>query len=107
MAELATIARPYAEALFKACAEQQVDLSEATAWVDELAAIATNPQLREVVDSPKVTAEQVLGVIVGVARSSVLHAVHCPRSHPIFCVPWLKTADCAFCPRLRHSFAPW
>ncbi len=71
MAELATIARPYAEALFKACAEQRVDLSEATAWVDELAAIASNPQLREVVDSPKVTAEQVLGVIVGVARSAL------------------------------------
>ena len=33
MAELATIARPYAEALFKACA---ADLSAAAAWVDEL-----------------------------------------------------------------------
>ena len=33
MAELATIARPYAEVLFKACA---ADLSAAAAWVDEL-----------------------------------------------------------------------
>lgn len=42
MAELATIARPYAEALFKASA---ADLSGTAAWLDELAAIAGNAQL--------------------------------------------------------------
>lgn len=68
MAELATIARPYAEALFKACVEQKVDLDGTTVWVDELAAIASNSQLRRVIDSPKVTSEQILDVIVGVAR---------------------------------------
>ena len=42
MAELATIARPYAEALYQACtdAKSGADLAGATAWVDELAAIA-------------------------------------------------------------------
>lgn len=69
MAELATIARPYAEALFKACTAGGVDLSGATVWADELAAIAAHPQLRQVADSPKVTPEQVLGVITSVART--------------------------------------
>ena len=72
MAELATIARPYAEALYKACTDQAgVDLNGATAWVDELAAIAANPQLRQLADNPKVTPEQVLGVITGVARTAL------------------------------------
>ncbi|MFT3813261.1 MAG: F0F1 ATP synthase subunit delta [Acidovorax sp.] len=71
MAELATIARPYAEALFKACAGKGVDLNGAAAWVDELAAIAANPQLRQLADNPKVTAEQVFGVITGVARTAL------------------------------------
>ena len=72
MAELATIARPYAEALFKACTDKAgVDLNGAAAWVDELAAIAANPQLRQLADNPKVTAEQVSGVIAGVARTAL------------------------------------
>ena len=49
MAESATIARPYAEALFKACA---ADLSGAAAWLDEFAVIAANPQLLQFADSP-------------------------------------------------------
>jgi F-type H+-transporting ATPase subunit delta len=42
MAELATIARPYAEALFKSSAG---DLKGSLAWLEELAAIAAVPQL--------------------------------------------------------------
>ena len=38
MAELATIARPYAEALFKTATS---DLEGTSAWLDELAAIAS------------------------------------------------------------------
>lgn len=69
MAELATIARPYAEALYKACSgSAAADLDGAIAWVDELAAIAANPQLRQMADSPKVTRQQVFDVITGVAR---------------------------------------
>ncbi|XAH24175.1 F0F1 ATP synthase subunit delta [Xylophilus sp. GW821-FHT01B05] len=67
MAELATIARPYAEALFKSATGG--DLTATAAWVDELAAIAENPQLAQFADSPKVTAEQVLGLIADVART--------------------------------------
>jgi F-type H+-transporting ATPase subunit delta len=72
MAELATIARPYADALFKAAtAGAATDLASTADWVDELAAIAANPQLRQLADNPKVTADQVFAVITGVARSAL------------------------------------
>lgn len=72
MAELATIARPYAEALFKAAtAGAGMDLVSTADCVDELAAIAANPQLRQLADSPKVTADQVFAVVTGVARSAL------------------------------------
>jgi len=62
MAELATIARPYAEALYKATAS---DLAATRAWLDSVAAIAGNPELLQFADNPKATPEQVLGVIAG------------------------------------------
>lgn len=72
MAELATIARPYADALFKAATAGAVmDLASTADWVDELAAIAANPQLRQLADNPKVTADQVFAVFTGVARSAL------------------------------------
>ena len=71
MAELATIARPYADALFKACADKGVDLQAAVGWTEKLAAIAANPQLRQLADDPNVTHGQLLGVITGVAGSAL------------------------------------
>ncbi|MDE2617465.1 MAG: F0F1 ATP synthase subunit delta [Burkholderiales bacterium] len=68
MAELATIARPYAEALFKAAS---ADLAGTAVWVDELAVIAGNPQLQQFADNPNATAQQVFDVIVGVAKASL------------------------------------
>ena len=55
MAEIATIARPYAEALFKASAS---DLQGAGAWLEQVAAIADQPQLQQFADNPKATPEQ-------------------------------------------------
>jgi F-type H+-transporting ATPase subunit delta len=63
MAELATIARPYAEALFQAT---KADAPATAAWLEELAAIAANDQLRQFADNPKTTAEQVLNVVLRV-----------------------------------------
>lgn len=68
MAEIATIARPYAEALFKAAG---ADASAASVWLDELGAVAANEQLRQFADSPKATADQVHGVISGVLKSAL------------------------------------
>ncbi len=62
MAELATIARPYAEALFKAGASADV-----AAQVKALAVVAADPLLRQFADNPKVSAEQVFNVMADVA----------------------------------------
>ncbi|MFP5466186.1 MAG: F0F1 ATP synthase subunit delta [Gammaproteobacteria bacterium] len=68
MAELATIARPYAEALFKAA---QAEAPAAAQWLDELAAIAGNEQLQQFADNPKVSTDQVFDVISGVAKQAL------------------------------------
>lgn len=65
MAELATIARPYAEALFKAAA---ADLNGTSQWLDALAAVAGNAQLLDFAANPKVNDQQVFDVITGVAK---------------------------------------
>jgi F-type H+-transporting ATPase subunit delta len=68
MAELATIARPYAEALFKASG---ADLGATAAWLDELAAIAADAQLQQLADNPKMSDQQVFDVIAGVAKTTL------------------------------------
>ena len=65
MAELATIARPYAEALFKAA---KGDLNGTAQWLDALAAVAGNSQLLQFADNPKVTHQQVFDVVTDVAK---------------------------------------
>lgn len=68
MAELATIARPYAEALFKASGS---DLQAVANWLDELAVIVGNAQLAQFADSPKVMNVQVFDLITSVAKSTL------------------------------------
>ncbi|MDR7306825.1 F0F1 ATP synthase subunit delta [Rhodoferax saidenbachensis] len=68
MAELATIARPYAEALFQAA---KADLSGAAVWLDELAAIAQNGQLQQFASNPKTTNAQVYDLIAGVVKAAL------------------------------------
>ena len=71
MAELATIARPYAEALFKAAG---ADLATTAAWLDELAAIASNVQLQQYAGNPSVTSLQTFDVVTGVAKTALPEA---------------------------------
>ena len=66
MAELATIARPYAEALFKAGAGA-VEAEQ----VNALAAVAADAGLRQFADNPKVSGAQVYDVIGGVAKTTL------------------------------------
>lgn len=68
MAELATIARPYADALFKAAA---ADLQGAVAWVETLKAIALNAQLQEFAARPNVNSQQVFDVVASIAKDSL------------------------------------
>lgn len=69
MAELATIARPYAEALYKAAGN--VDMTPLVEQLDAVAAVAADAQLRSFADNPKVTAQQVFDVITGVAKAAL------------------------------------
>ncbi len=71
MAELATIARPYAEALFKASGS---DLGGTSNWLDELAAVASNVQLQQFAGNPSVTASQTFDVMVGVVKATLPEA---------------------------------
>jgi F-type H+-transporting ATPase subunit delta len=69
MAELATIARPYAEALFKASAN--ADRNALVQQVQSLAQVAADAQLREFAANPKVSADQVFDLICGVVKVSL------------------------------------
>ncbi len=66
MAELATIARPYAEAAFEvADAAKKLD-----AWADalaRLAAVASDPEILRLVGDPSVASDALYGVIAGAA----------------------------------------
>jgi F-type H+-transporting ATPase subunit delta len=69
MAELATIARPYAEAL-----DRSVSGAAALALIPQLqalAAVAANPDMKQLADNPKVTSTQVLDVITAVAKTAL------------------------------------
>jgi len=72
MAELATIARPYAEALFKAAGVG--DQAQFAQQVQTLADVAGDAQLRQFADSPKVSAAQVFDLITSVVKSPISDA---------------------------------
>jgi F-type H+-transporting ATPase subunit delta len=65
MAELATIARPYAEALYQS---SRNDLDGTSQWLDGLATIAANPQLLQFAGNPNVSDQQVFDVVAGVSK---------------------------------------
>jgi F-type H+-transporting ATPase subunit delta len=69
MAELATIARPYAEALFQVA--RQGDLSAWSRQLEAVSAVAADEAVRQFADNPKVPADQVYSVIVEAARESL------------------------------------
>ena len=72
MAELATLARPYADALFQVAAKG--DLTQASAELDALAAVAANPQLRQFADAPASGAAQVFDVMTSVVKTPLSDA---------------------------------
>jgi len=82
MAEIATIARPYAEALFKAAGANAPALA---AEVSALADVAADEQLRQFADNPKVGADLVFnvmsdvlgrkGLVLGASAQNLLRTV--------------------------------
>lgn len=67
MAELATLARPYAEALFDVASKG--DIRAVSQQIDALAVIASDDQLRQFADSPKVGTQQVFDLIGAVVNT--------------------------------------
>ena len=66
MAELATVARPYAEALFKASLEGNA-LGPVADGLEFVAAAERDPQMRSALSNPRVTAQQKKDLLTGVA----------------------------------------
>lgn len=68
MAEVATIARPYAEALFKAAI---LDTSGTQAWLDTLSSIASDAQVLHLAANPLVSQDQVFELINSVGQEKM------------------------------------
>lgn len=70
MAELVTIARPYAEAVFRLAREKGAlaPWSDALAMVD---AVVRDPLVQERIGDPKVSAQELEGLILGVIGSRI------------------------------------
>jgi F-type H+-transporting ATPase subunit delta len=64
MAEIATIARPYAEALFQA---SKADLGTAQKWLDSLSTVASDSALLQFAASPQATNAQVIDLVLSVS----------------------------------------
>lgn len=95
MAELATIARPYAEALFQS---SRSDLSGTSQWLDALAAVAGNAQLLQFADNPKVGSQQVYDVVADVAR------VQLPQPGQNFLRTVIENGRLAALPEIAQQF---
>lgn len=73
MAELATIARPYAEALFQVASKG--DLKQSAEQLDAVASVAADEQLRQFADSPKTASQQVFDMITGVIKTPLSDSI--------------------------------
>ncbi len=67
MAELSTIARPYAEAAFRIA--KSGDLNAWNMLIAEMGAVADRPEMRALVLDPNVAGDKLYGVFAGVLKS--------------------------------------
>lgn len=72
MAELSTVARPYAEALFAAARDDKAaGLSAWAELVDEMAQVAAHPAVREALADPRLDDAQRVQVFCGLLKSTL------------------------------------
>jgi len=69
MAELATIARPYAEALFQSA--QPAELSGCLEQLSELAQLAALPEIASLSNNPKVSADDLSKLLSGMVKTKL------------------------------------
>lgn len=67
MAELASIARPYADALFKAVDQDQQKIL--IQWLENVAAVAALPELRVLIANPQITVDLLLSVFADITKT--------------------------------------
>jgi F-type H+-transporting ATPase subunit delta len=96
MAELATIARPYAEALFDSA---RSDLAGTQAWLEPLAAIGGDARLLAFAANPKADAGQVLDLITSVLGKPL------PAQGMNFLRAVVENARLAALPEMARQFA--
>ncbi len=70
MSELSTLARPYAEAVFR-MAQGESDLAGWSSRIATLAAIVSDEQVARLIADPSVSAERVAGLIIDVSGASL------------------------------------
>lgn len=68
MAELTTIARPYAEAVFKLGLEQGLDFWASV--LGDLAAVVSDPTMRQTLDAPQVSDQALLDLVAAAAPAA-------------------------------------
>ena len=95
MAELATIARPYAEALFQVV---KADAAKAAEWLDGLAVVAADPGLLQYAHDPKVSSAQVLDLMVQVGPKGL------PAAAVNFLTTLVENGRLAVLPEIAHHF---
>lgn len=69
MAELATVARPYAEALFRVA--KAGNMSSWSDLVSEMAEVGANPDLKAFVENPRATDELVVDTLLALLKSDI------------------------------------
>jgi F-type H+-transporting ATPase subunit delta len=83
MAELSTIARPYAEALFRVASEDKgADaLKKWSSFVASMGAVASDPDMIRIMNDPRVSPDQIYAVFVGALGSDIdTHAQNLVRT---------------------------
>jgi len=96
MAELATIARPYAEALFDSAGG---DLAGTQAWLEPLAAVGGDARLLAFAADPKVHSDQVLNLITGLLKNPL------PTQGANFLRTVVENGRLAALPEMARQFA--
>jgi F-type H+-transporting ATPase subunit delta len=69
MAELSTVARPYAEALFSAARDDQAGLPAWSDLVGEMSQVASNPDVREAMADPRLGDKQRVELFSGLIKA--------------------------------------
>lgn len=75
MAELSTVARPYAEALFGVARDDKAGLQAWAGLMDEMAHIASNPEVRAAMSDPRLDDTQRVQAFTGMLKSDLPQTV--------------------------------